>query len=830
MSRTTATQEIHQKRQDLRAAGFDVGPPLAEVRTAGSGGFVQEFENAHIYWHRAAGAHEVRGAILHKYLELGGPGHNPRTGRRDFGYPITGEERSAFGDPQSRFELGEITSVRGAGTVALYGGLNEHITERDGFAITDPLHLPEGDLVYTKRGCLLRTEVLKRNVRGRLSAPTLGKPGLISSDASQTLPITVQYSLAPLEWEEMMLLAQDSPQAEERAIDRLAGYWQGKLCLQGVRDKANVWPLVLALAEKRQATPLTIIEFGVRPESTQPLPERELFDVSLRLPDGRLYPLYPHALYTRGSWDQVRLMHATDLHISERVELFRSKLRARGRTRAAREMVNPNDSVRALFRYANSLHARGELDIILVTGDLVDYIYEAGQLRTAGGNFGYFEQLVLGQAGPRDEADVESQELHVPIFTVLGHSDYVVNSYDLLFTLDAPGWRETPLSKYYPFGLTASEARIIQGGVHKVSTGRAQDMMLSSREETAYYRRWINASDSYIVDVGGKHRIAMLDTGPVIGGSDDIGEALMTVLGFVKENDAIPARRAPTHGVLGDLPMLRQALDEPTKGGVFIIGMHAPPLNPRGNEYPHYFRESERPLLESQRLDALVRSYFGRQNSAAEHDSWPRQGALHFKQGDLDDLLNFGIASDGVTDLLRLCAGGKVDVVLCGHTHERAEFRLKPDGQGGFLFFTDFYTENPSEYRASHDREKRDEAQRIHIVVDAQAKAGEMVEIVRDQRDDGFAEFRRLRVPPYPDTLRDATNKRAWWKRHRPLILQTACLGPVDYSQRRPSEGRALKPEVSFQGVRLVAVDGDHISSIRYVGIDEIRGRAAPEG
>jgi hypothetical protein len=35
-------------------------------------------------------------------------------------------------------------------------------------------------------------------------------------------------------------------------------------------------------------------------------------------------------------------------------------------------------------------------------------------------------------------------------------------------------------------------------------------------------------------------------------------------------------------------------------------------------------------------------------------------------------------------------------------------------------------------------------------------------------------------VPPYPTPLNRTDNKNQWWTQHRPLLLQTAALGPIE--------------------------------------------------
>ena len=120
---------------------------------------------------------------------------------------------------------------------------------------------------------------------------------------------------------------------------------------------------------------------------------------------------------------------------------------------------------------------------------------------------------------------------------------------------------------------------------------------------------------------------------------------------------------------------------------------------------------------------------------------------------------------------MRLCAGegatGKVDLVLCGHHHDRAEFRLGWDpGRTELLYHMDFFTENPAEYYRSHKKG----FDKVHIQVENGAPLNGPVTKIRDNRDEAsWKEWLSLRVPTRPTTLNSAFDARAWWERHRSL-------------------------------------------------------------
>jgi hypothetical protein len=276
---------------------------------------------------------------------------------------------------------------------------------------------------------------------------------------------------------------------------------------------------------------------------------------------------------------------------------------------------------------------------------------------------------------------------------------------------------------------------------------------------------------------------------------------------------------------------------------VIIIGMHNPPINPAGNEYPHFFRETERPNYDAGQLNAAVEHYLMRQNTSAivsGHDSWSRSGTRYFKRGSSSDCLDFGNGTGShAVDFLKLCSDKRVDAVLCGHVHQQVEFRTQPDGNGGFFYFMDFYTENPKRYRESFDWFYRNgnpvpvrtgDLTPIHIVVEPGAKPDTPPKIVRHNSPGSpTVTSRELAIPPYADPLDKALDKSQWWSRHRPLLIQTSCLGPIDYHQRlEPKNGVAQKRPISLQGVRIVSIFGNEIAGMKSVGIGDIRRKAVP--
>jgi hypothetical protein len=80
-------------------------------------------------------------------------------------------------------------------------------------------------------------------------------------------------------------------------------------------------------------------------------------------------------------------------------------------------------------------------------------------------------------------------------------------------------------------------------------------------------------------------------------------------------------------------------------------------------------------------------------------------------------------------------------------------------------------------------------------------------------------------IPGYSETLLDASSAGSWWFEKRPVILQSAPLGPIDSNQRFEEDvaGTVVEPpDPVFQGVRLVEVEQGFVSRVRWVSLSEI--------
>jgi hypothetical protein len=147
---------------------------------------------------------------------------------------------------------------------------------------------------------------------------------------------------------------------------------------------------------------------------------------------------------------EARFIHLTDLHVAQRNdEILSEVLTARSemtRDSIRQQYVNFNENLRAFIRRANEMAREGQLDFVVITGDLVDFAFPGWDASRdqSENNWKTFVHIVTGggKEGYRGNPGIQ-----VPIFTSTGNHDWRLYPYDPKLHCDI-------------FGL---EKRIIQG-------------------------------------------------------------------------------------------------------------------------------------------------------------------------------------------------------------------------------------------------------------------------------------------------------------------------------------------------------------------------------
>jgi predicted MPP superfamily phosphohydrolase len=732
---------IKREYASLKRKGADFGAAIDDEQSE-FGGRYQQYERGRIYWHNSTGAHGLWGRILERYLQGGGAGVGS-TGTRELGFPKTSNTPTADGMYGcASFQRGYIVDFPETPLVRIFGTVYSAWKRLNGelgilgHPIGDPMSVAGGHLAWFERGMLWHPDGQSEILVGELVSPTLGQPAIVDQAnpgsfrwlrfSGKTSHLTSRRNLVDeLFRGRFKLVAVGAPSTvplEPAGLVRKGNERWLQLAIPAPRTggrrfamlRGNTAPLNAAVSRNPD-----IAGPGGRPPATA-LERRRLYNLAIAVSGTAPVTVSPHCVYARGDWETFGIAHITDLHISRRVDYFRAALRrAEVAESDIAEFNNINDRFREFIRYANHLHDAGLLDVIIATGDLVDYVREHHHAAAGPGNFAIFENLVRGRDVSPDSESPRSEELRVPIFTSLGNHDYRRLAYPLAFVpyvrstdfvsdliddiplvgdfladaihavdgalLALPGvgialeaaelWIRVLAAEaagtvwnHKPFNLLRAEALKVIG---KKSDGEYTAPAIRPRAAAAavmvdvgmargthpYFRR-INRDRSYVVSLGG-HRIVMLDT----RWDDGIGTGVIEAV--VARKFGALASEGTRHFFAGspdsvgisrsELDLVRGALRGAVPRGVVIVGMHAPPLCPPGGEQPICLRETVHPTNDAGQVEGYLRRR--KEFKAGSHRNWPFSGTPYFHVGSLEKGLDDGTAVGVKDELAQLFAG-----------------------------------------------------------------------------------------------------------------------------------------------------------------------------
>lgn len=146
-------------------------------------------------------------------------------------------------------------------------------------------------------------------------------------------------------------------------------------------------------------------------------------------------------------------IHLTDVHIAKRNdEILDEVLKVRSkRERKAiiDSYINFNDKLREFIRIANDMADRGELDFVVITGDLVDFAFHGweDEPNPAENNWRTFIHIITGTEAEQAKGN---PGLKVAVFTSTGNHDWRLHPYDpnLLDYHESFGLEEDELEHY----------------------------------------------------------------------------------------------------------------------------------------------------------------------------------------------------------------------------------------------------------------------------------------------------------------------------------------------------------------------------------------------
>ncbi|MHA1762705.1 MAG: metallophosphoesterase family protein, partial [Promethearchaeota archaeon] len=411
-----------------------------------------------------------------------------------------------------------------------------------------------------------------------------------------------------------------------------------------------------------------------------------LFDIVVKIPTLTSPIINYHALAIfNKDWKNFSFIHATDLHVARRNDFisFHLKNETKNKLKNKIEPLTKNNSfsilnrdfeikigfqenkidklkhakynfnynLRKFIKFVNERVKANELDFIVFSGDLIDYIEIAMGNDRYQNNYHVLTSILLGINMDDESSSFFTQEEYqnqneilAPIFTTTGNHDYRIGHYSLHFG---------KISKI--FGMTKEDIK----HYHDLKFFSYYSTVRSNPKYMKYYLEKINVNLNYSFKFGNKFLFICLDTG------QDIKRNLYDLF-----------RGAPKSSGLSDyqIQFLKEIL-EMNENKKIMIFMHAPPLSPMKN---YYKLKKLRKLLKTNQYIKWSELY--------EDNLKKIKGSGH-----LNDLMHFNhqTIKSNREMFLKLClaldlkTNNKIELILCGHNHSLKEFRLEPNTHHG---------------------------------------------------------------------------------------------------------------------------------------------------
>ncbi|WP_371804265.1 metallophosphoesterase [Candidatus Lokiarchaeum ossiferum] len=397
------------------------------------------------------------------------------------------------------------------------------------------------------------------------------------------------------------------------------------------------------------------------------------------------YPIYRicyHSLVIRKkSWDNLKFIQITDLHIGKRYDEFldilsKHKLKINfdklppliQKLDLQSRFKNPNNKLRQFILWANYRASLEKLDVIFMTGDIIDY-YLKNTIRSkelykiTESNWETFLNLILNdpielREGIAAKNIVEHEELAVPFYTITGNHDVRIYPYSL-----------HTAGLYRTFGLHLLEAQTFKDPYPRAN----YKALAVDKYCLRPYYQYVNPFDDYFIEFG-KNRFLLMNSR---------GERILRMKDLLMANPA--SKGFSDRQYLFMKTVTSRIMQEDGKSNNFFM-THGPMLNPIIKnivlrKFLKIFKKMKylHPSMFKERNLKRLRTSNGRADPHLEFD--------------------YGSVSRNWKNTLALML--KYNMInLAGHTHEANEIRFSysPQDLGRSQPFSIYYDDYTSLY------------------------------------------------------------------------------------------------------------------------------------
>lgn len=311
---------------------------------------------------------------------------------------------------------------------------------------------------------------------------------------------------------------------------------------------------------------------------------------------------------------------------------------------------NCNNNLRMFIYQANETYKRGDLDLIVFSGDLIDFVTPrtAKSYEFKYSNWKVFMDIILGKPNKVEFGGIlPAEEILLPIYTIPGNHDYRGHSYPPTFGHEMLGFNGEEI-KFYP----SSKLQYLKSLIANIKYLRG-------------YFQFINPDLNYVKKFGKTHFFFLDTDKDSMADLYDLFNGSPSTKGFRTEQ----------------IEWMRNYCDKNVKDDEsVIIFTHAPPLNPPKIELVKEFIEKLFPEMKE------LQEKTGTKKISID---LLKEYTLIDKMDDprIDQLVNlkFGTIVQNWEEMLNFCLNCKrqgiskrVKLVSSGHAHKNIEFRIQP--------------------------------------------------------------------------------------------------------------------------------------------------------
>lgn len=203
------------------------------------------------------------------------------------------------------------------------------------------------------------------------------------------------------------------------SIDETRENISKELYLDALGGDCRIFKVKLSLTESDPIELLRKVDGSSRPA---------IYDLCL---DGVTFERKYHAVcLTESKSGSLRYIHLTDLHIAKRNDFIEQEITFG--CGPINGFPNFNENLRKFIAKANEMSDKGELDFVIIGGDLVDFVNHgvADDVNFADNNWRIFIDIMTGGDGEPKRGE-KNHGIKVPLFTLTGNHDWRLHPYAL---------------------------------------------------------------------------------------------------------------------------------------------------------------------------------------------------------------------------------------------------------------------------------------------------------------------------------------------------------------------------------------------------------------